>query len=70
MEDTGVLMNDESQQIGAKRIEIPLSDEEISAVDGWRKANGVGSREAAVRQLLRLGLLSEIGRIYQSVSHD
>lgn len=63
-------MNDESQHVGAVRIEVPLSNEEIAAIDGWRKTNGVSSRESAVRQLVRLGLLSEIGRIYQSVAKD
>lgn len=47
---------------------MPLSDEELAAVEGWRKANDLDSREAAIRHLVRLGLLNEISRIYQSVT--
>lgn len=48
-------------------VRIDLSDEELAALEGWRKANRVQSLETATRELLRLGLLSEIGRTYRSV---
>lgn len=62
-------MNDGGREAPSIEILVPLSDEELSAVEGWRKANNVESREDAIRALVRLGLLSEIGRIYQSVSN-
>lgn len=49
-------------------IEVPLTEEELAAVDGWQRANELASRESALRQLVRLGLLSEIGRIYRETS--
>ena len=61
-------MNDGGREAPPINILVPLSDEELAAVEGWRKANNVESREDAIRALVRLGLLSEIGRIYQSVS--
>lgn len=61
-------MNDGGREAPSVDILVPLSDEELAAVEGWRKANNVDSREDAIRALVRLGLLSEIGRIYRSVS--
>lgn len=58
-------MNKDVRELPTVRIEVPLTDEEHAAVQGWRQANGLGSTESAARQLIRLGLLSEIGRIYQ-----
>lgn len=51
-------------------VSVELSDEELAAVEGWRRANDLDSHSAAVRQLVRLGLLNEIGRIYQSVTNN
>ncbi|MEM7507850.1 MAG: hypothetical protein AAF415_14000 [Pseudomonadota bacterium] len=48
-------------------LSIELSDEELAALEGWRKANRVQSLETATRELLRLGLLSEIGRTYRNL---
>ena len=62
-------MNKDVREIPSVRIEVPLTDEELAAVEGWRKANALSSVESAARQLIRLGLLSEIGRIYHSASH-
>ena len=47
---------------------IRLSTEELAAVEGWRRANMLDSRADALRELVRLGLLSEIGRIYRAVT--
>lgn len=58
-------MDFKRQTADSEPIEIPLSKEELAAVEGWRQANDFASRESAVRHLVRLGLLSEIGRIYQ-----
>lgn len=62
-------MNNESPEQPRTLIQVPLSEEELAAVEGWRIANKFSSREAAVRKLVRLGLLSEIGRLYQSVTN-
>ncbi len=61
-------MNDESPNHTLELITVPLSAEELAAVEGWRLANRFKTRSAAMRQLVRLGLLSEIGRLYQSVA--
>ncbi len=52
------------------QISIDLTDEELAAVEGWRKANRYASIEQASRELLRLGLLSEIARTYRGASDD
>lgn len=61
----GETVNDESLQLVSELVEVRLNQEELSAVEGWRQANDFESREDAMRHLIRLGLLSEIGRIYQ-----
>ena len=61
-------MNDESPNQPTEIVTVPLNEEELAAIDGWQHANRVNSRPAAIRQLIRLGLLSEIGRIYRSVT--
>lgn len=38
-----------------------------SAVEGWRAANGLPSTGAALEALVRIGLLSEIAKSYQTV---
>ncbi len=50
--------------------EVVLSDEEIAAVEGWRRANSYDCRAEALRALVRLGLLSEIGRVYRAVTRS
>ncbi len=62
-------MNDGGREAPSVEIRVPLSEEELAAVEGWRKANNVASQGDAIRALVRLGLLSEIGRIYQSDSN-
>ena len=43
----------------ADRLQIMLSPEEITALDDWRFAHRLPSRAAAIRELLRRGLLAE-----------
>jgi metal-responsive CopG/Arc/MetJ family transcriptional regulator len=50
-----------------QRLQIMLTEEELTALDDWRFARRMPSRAAAVRELLRRGLsqegaLSEDGR--------
>lgn len=42
-----------------ERLQIMLSQEELEAVDDFRFANRMPSRAAAVRELLRRGLIAE-----------
>lgn len=42
-----------------ERLQIMLSAEERSAIDDWRFRSRMPSRAAAVRELLRRGLLAE-----------
>ena len=51
-----------------RQEEVRLNEEELAAVEGWRQANRYGSRAEALRALVRLGLLSEIGRIYRAAT--
>ena len=48
--------------------QVRLTEEEFAAIEGWRRANRFASRDEAMRELIRLGLLSEIGRIYRAVT--
>lgn len=42
-----------------ERLQIMLTEEELSALDDWRFGRRMPSRAAAVRELLRLGLSAE-----------
>ncbi len=59
-------MTDEQQTGRPHRIDVSLTDEEFTAVEGWRAANSLVSSHEAARELIQLGLLSEIRRIYLS----
>lgn len=50
-------MND--SQARAERLQIMLTQEELSALDDWRFKRQMPSRAAAVRELLRRGLTTE-----------
>ena len=58
-------MYDETGEEETLFIGLKLSAEELAAIDGWQVANRLPTREAAMRELVRLGLLAEIGRVYQ-----
>ena len=42
-----------------ERLQIMLTETELSALDDWRFSRRMPSRAAAVRELLRRGLLAE-----------
>ncbi len=42
-----------------ERLQIMLTDEELSALDDWRFSRRMPSRAAAVRELLKRGLVAE-----------
>ena len=48
-----------SDQNRDERLQIMLTDEELSALDDWRFSRRMPSRAAAVRELLRRGLAAE-----------
>ena len=48
-----------SDQNRGERLQIMLTEEELSALDDWRFAKRMPSRAAAVRELLRRGLTAE-----------
>ena len=48
-----------SDQNRDERLQIMLTQEELSALDDWRFARRMPSRAAAVRELLRRGLTAE-----------
>lgn len=55
-------MPNSSGQKRSERLQILLATEELAAIDDWRYDNRIPTRAAAIRELLRRGLISnEIG---------
>ena len=50
------------------QVNVSLNDDELAAVEGWRVSNNLPSMADAVRELVRLGLLSEISKVHGIVS--
>ena len=48
-----------SEQGRGERLQVMLTEEELALLDDWRFKRRMPSREAAIRELLRLGLASE-----------
>jgi hypothetical protein len=42
-----------------ERLQVMLSEEELTALDTWRFSRRMPSRAAAVREILRIGLSAE-----------
>jgi len=42
-----------------EKIQVMLDDEELAAIDDWRFARRAPSRAAAIRELIRRGLLTD-----------
>lgn len=61
-------MNDGMANNATIRLEVAFSDDELAAIEAWRQANDFDSQAIATRQLVRLGLLSEIGRVYRTIA--
>ena len=49
----------QERQKRTERLQLMLSDEELEAIDRWRYENMIPTRAAAIRELLRRGLLSK-----------
>lgn len=47
-----------------------VNDDLIAAVEGWRRAHGVAEQPEALGELVRLGLMSEVAKIYRLVCRD
>lgn len=58
------------QQTARHRVIVTLTDEHIAAVEGWRMAHGMIGQSEALGELVRLGLLSEIAKIFRLVSEN
>lgn len=54
----------ERESSGTVQFSVVLNAEELSAVKGWKYANDADSTPQALRELVRLGLLSEISGAY------
>ena len=46
---------------------VTLNHEQMAAAEGWRSAHGITDRAEALGELVRLGLLGEIAKIYRLV---
>ena len=49
---------------------VALDDEQMAAAEGWRSAHGISNQAEALGELIRLGLLSEIAKIYRLVADN
>lgn len=49
---------------------VTLNDEQLAAVEGWRTAHGIAAQSDALGELVRIGLLSEIAKIFRLVSDN
>ncbi|MBN9076134.1 MAG: hypothetical protein J0H84_07910 [Rhizobiales bacterium] len=58
------------KQNAARRhcVLVKLTDEQMAAAEGWRSAHGIAEQSEAMTELIRLGLLSEIAKIFWLVS--
>ncbi len=61
-------MNRVIKHTGNHTVTVFLDDEELAAVKGWAAANNMISVSDAARELLRLGLLSEVAETYRRVA--
>lgn len=43
----------------SKRLQMVITEDELSAIDDWRFANRIASRSDAIRRLCKIGLESE-----------
>lgn len=49
------------------RVLVTLNYEQLAAAEGWRAAHGIPDQAEALGELIRLGLLSEVAKIYRLV---
>lgn len=51
-------------------VAATVNDDLIAAVEGWRRAHGLAEQSEALGELVRLGLMSEVAKIYRLVCRD
>ena len=52
------------------RVAATVDDDLIAAVEGWRRAHGLVGQPEALGELVRLGLMSEVAKIYRLICRD
>ena len=52
-------MSDERPPKRTEKIQLMLDDDELMAIDDWRFENRLPSRAAAIRELIRRGLVKQ-----------
>ncbi|MEQ8734567.1 MAG: hypothetical protein RIF37_11360 [Rhodospirillaceae bacterium] len=52
-------MPDEKPLKRTEKLQLMLDDDELKAIDDWRFTHRMPTRAAAIRELLRRGLLTE-----------
>ncbi len=55
---------------GRYRVMVSLDREQMAAAEGWRAAHGIADQAEALGELVRLGLLGEVAKIYRLVGGD
>ncbi|MBI1386071.1 MAG: hypothetical protein GC150_14290 [Rhizobiales bacterium] len=61
-------MQDEGSPVNKNCVIVNFTDKEMAALEGWRVANAIESTHEAARQLVRRGLLDDIGRTYRMIT--
>lgn len=52
---------------GQIQLSVSVPTDLVSAVEGWRNANNLKTTDEALETLVRLGLLGEIAKTYETV---
>lgn len=66
-DDDGVLSEARDDGSGLYNVIVRLNYEQMAAAEGWRAAHGIADRAEALGELVRLGLLGEVAKIYRLV---
>ncbi len=61
---------DNVSQASRHHVIVALDDEQLAAVEGWRIAQGIAEQPDALSTLVRIGLLSEIAKIYRLIADN
>ena len=57
----------------SERLQVMLDDEELTSIDDWRFSNRIPTRAAAIRELIRRGMLYQDtvdGSVEEQISRD
>ncbi len=60
-------MSGETRTARRYSVMVALNYEQMAAAEGWRAAHGISDQAEALGELIRLGLLSEVAKIYRLV---